>query len=184
MIVAEPKARWHLREIARKVGTSAGTASRELQRLADAGLVDRQAEGRQVYFGARVGSPLIAPVRRILAATVEPNPQDRRPDPLGTLIARRLAAQLSSAYPGRVRGAYLYGSRARGEDGPESDVDVLIVLDELRDYGEDLRLSSELASDLSLEHGVTITRTLLSEREWVARDRPFVRAIAADAIAV
>ena len=42
--------RLHLREIARQVGTSAGTASRELKRLVEAGAVIRTVEGRQVYY--------------------------------------------------------------------------------------------------------------------------------------
>jgi predicted nucleotidyltransferase len=98
-------------------------------------------------------------------------------------IARRFAAGLTYVYPGRLRGVYLYGSRARGDHAPDSDVDILIVLDELDDYGSDLRRSSRLASTLSLEHGVTVSRTLVAAEDWIARERPFVRSIAEDAVA-
>ncbi len=50
LLMVEPDARLHLREIQRRVGTSPGTASRELGRLVAAGLAERQPEGHQVYF--------------------------------------------------------------------------------------------------------------------------------------
>jgi predicted nucleotidyltransferase/DNA-binding HxlR family transcriptional regulator len=184
MLVAEPKARWHLREIARRVGTSAGTATRELRRLTDAGVVERATEGQRVYYSAKAGSPLLSPVRRILASTADPASTHRGPDPVGLSIARRLAKDLATVYRGRLRGVYLYGSRATGRNDPDSDVDVLVVLDAIDDYGADLRRSSSLASDLSLQHGITISRTLLSESEWLARERPFVRSVASGAVAV
>lgn len=44
-----------------------------------------------------------------------------------------LVRALSGALGDRLRGVWLYGSRARGErTGPESDVDVLVLLDDLR----------------------------------------------------
>ena len=53
LIMDAPDRRMHLRAIARAVGTSAGTAARELGRLEDASLVRRTREGNQVYFEAR-----------------------------------------------------------------------------------------------------------------------------------
>jgi predicted nucleotidyltransferase len=44
-------------------------------------------------------------------------------------IVRRLVAAFQ---PRRI---YLFGSRARGDAGPDSDFDVLLVLDELKDRG-------------------------------------------------
>ena len=39
-------------------------------------------------------------------------------------------------YKDRLRGVYLYGSYARRQQGPESDLDILIILDEIADYGK------------------------------------------------
>lgn len=77
LLMDESAGRLHLREIARRAGTSPGTASRELARLVAAGLIDREAEGNQVYFRAS-SSPLAAMLRTVLAALP---PQEARPRP-------------------------------------------------------------------------------------------------------
>jgi predicted nucleotidyltransferase len=179
LLIDRPKRRLHLRAIARAVGASAGTTSRELRRLEQAGLVLRSREGAQVYFQAAVGSPLLEPVAALLHASTT----SAGSDPIGLAIARQMATRLPSVYGDRLRGVFLYGSRARGDHRADSDVDILIVLARIGDYGADLRRSSGLASELSLEHGVTVSRLIIPERDWEARDRPIVRSAARDAIA-
>jgi predicted nucleotidyltransferase len=99
-------------------------------------------------------------------------------------IVRILDLRLRQAYGERLRGVYLFGSRARGDHEPDSDVDVLVVLDRIDGYGRDLRRSSDAVSDLSLASGLSISRVLASESSWRERDRPFLRSIAPDAVAV
>jgi hypothetical protein len=188
LFVFDRERRLHVREVARLVNTSAGTARRELQRLEAAGVLERTVEGRQVYFRLDRESAIARSVGEIVQATAPVRPADQTievaPDAHGLAIARRLGAAMRGAYGRRLRGVYLYGSRARGDHRPDSDVDVVIVLDEVLDYGADLRASSAVASDLSLESGLTITRLIVPERSWVTRDRPIVRAATADAIPV
>lgn len=185
MIVAEPNSRRHLREIARLVGTSAGTASRELQKLVAAGIVERSVEGRQVYFQAKAAQDrqrMVAESPGAYGNTAVLG--SRQPDLIGLAIVRILALRLRQAYGERLRDVYLFGSRARGDHDPDSDVDVLIVLDRIDGYGRDLRRSSDAVSDLSLASGLSISRVLASESSWRERDRPFLRSIASDAVAV
>lgn|SRR3990170_2479611 len=185
LILAEPGARRHLREIARQVGTSAGTASRELAKFVDAGLLERSVEGRQVYFqvqAAQVSQRTVAESPARYGATAVLG--SRQPDPIGVAIVRILGLRLRQAYGQRLRGVYLFGSRARGDHEPDSDVDVLIVLDRIEGYGRDLRLSGDAVSNLSLASGLSISRVLASEASWRECDRPFLRAIAPDAVAV
>ena len=63
--------RLHLREIQRRAGTSPGTASRERAKLVAAGLVEREAEGNQVYFRAST-SPFATMLRSLLVAMPDP----------------------------------------------------------------------------------------------------------------
>jgi len=184
LVIAESDVRRHLREIARRAGTSAGTASRELQRLEAAGLVDRTREGRRVYYQASTGSPMIEPLGELLRRGRVGGAPWTRADPVGLEIARRLAAELPAVYGERLRAVYLYGSRARGDHHRDSDVDIVIVLDQIGDYGEDLRRSSDIASDLSLEHDLAVSRMLVSEGSWATEDRPVIRSAVADAILV
>ena len=41
-------------------------------------------------------------------------------------LLKRCSQAIRKAYPGRLAGIVLYGSVARGEDGPESDIDILV----------------------------------------------------------
>jgi uncharacterized protein len=77
-----------------------------------------------------------------------------------------LRARLEGLYAERLRGVYLYGSYARGEAGIDSDVDVLIVLDQINGYGAEVERTSKLISEVSLNYGVSISRVFVSEREW------------------
>ena len=43
----------------------------------------------------------------------------------------KLVAGLHAAFGARLRFAGLQGSRARGEAGPESDIDAVVILDEV-----------------------------------------------------
>ena len=58
---------------------------------------------------------------------------DHAPSVTMPLLAE-VRAGLSAIYGDRLRGMYLYGSYARGEQDAESDVDVLVVLNEVPDY--------------------------------------------------
>lgn len=61
----------------------------------------------------------------------------------------------------RVNRIVLYGSYARGDFSPESDVDVMILLncthDELKDYRT---LVSKIASELSLDNDIEVSLML------------------------
>jgi DNA-binding transcriptional ArsR family regulator len=71
LLMAGPERRLHLREIQRRATTSPGTASRELGRLVAAGLVEREAEGHQVYFRT-ITSPYATMIRTLLGVPAAP----------------------------------------------------------------------------------------------------------------
>jgi predicted nucleotidyltransferase len=73
---------------------------------------------------------------------------------------------LQGIYGERLRGVYLYGSYARGTADAESDLDVLVVLEDFERYGDEVDRTSELVGALSLEHGISVSRVFVREREW------------------
>lgn len=81
-------------------------------------------------------------------------------------ILRELKERLTQIYGARLRGLYLFGSHARNEADDESDVDLLIVLDRVDNYSEEIRRTSEVMSDASLRYGVTLSRYFSSEARW------------------
>lgn len=89
---------------------------------------------------------------------------------------------MSEIYRKRLRGVFLYGSRARGEQGPDSNIDILIVLDRVGPYGEELERTSKLASEMSLESGVIVSRAFASEVDWRTGAKPFLVSARAEAI--
>ena len=99
-------------------------------------------------------------------------------------VLLELKTGLQAMYDSRLKGLYLFGSYARGEQDPESDVDVLVVLDRFEDrYGAEVDRSGELASELSLQCGVTISRVFVTEENWKTGDTSFLVNVREDAVA-
>lgn len=97
-------------------------------------------------------------------------------------IVRSLRRGLEEIYGDRLRGVYLYGSYARGEANEGSDLDVLVVLDEVRSSWDEIKRTGGLASEVSLAHGVSVSRIFVPESEWRESDLPFLRNVRREAI--
>ncbi len=99
---------------------------------------------------------------------------------------KRLLAEVKKGllklYGERLKAVYLYGSYARGDYDDASDVDVMIVLDHYESYWEELVKTSFLASELSLEYDVVISRMIMTEKDWRDADLPVLRNIRAEGI--
>lgn len=59
--------------------------------------------------------------------------------------------------------AYLFGSRARGDERPDSDVDVAIYLDERLDADERFRLHLRIGADLERAVGGQVDLIVLND---------------------
>lgn len=99
------------------------------------------------------------------------------------LILSDLQTGLRSMYGDRLRGVYLFGSYARGEQDEESDLDVLIVLDAVDHYASEIERTGELVSGLSLAYGVSISRVFVSESAWRTGQSVFLANVRDEAIA-
>ena len=90
---------------------------------------------------------------------------------------KELKAGLVCIYGDKLKAVYLYGSYARGDYRQGSDVDVMILLKDYKNYWEELRRSTELASDISLEYDVTVSRLIMKDIQWKESDMPVLRNI-------
>ncbi len=110
--------------------------------------------------------------------------EPKRPDALGLKVAESLARILRPIYGERLVGLYLYGSRAHGESKADADVEVLIVLDAIERYGDELERSSAACASLSLEFGLIVSRVFVSGQTWSNRTDGHLMAIRSDVVSV
>jgi uncharacterized protein len=90
---------------------------------------------------------------------------------------------LAPLYGERLKGLYLFGSYARGDARPDSDLDVLIVLDSVPSYSDEVDRSSELVACISLNSGISISRVFVSEAAWRSHASPFLESVREEAVA-
>lgn len=94
-------------------------------------------------------------------------------------LLREFKKELTRIYGERLKGVYLYGSYARGENQQGSDVDIMIVLDSYQRYGDEIKRTSELNATLSLDYNLSVSRLFLTEERWKHEDSPLLRNIRA-----
>ena len=97
-------------------------------------------------------------------------------------ILRELKLRLAALYGERLRGVYLFGSYARNEANEESDADILIVLDRVENYSREIDTTSELTSELSLEHGISLSRVFATEEQWRTGQTNFFQNLREEAV--
>jgi predicted nucleotidyltransferase len=112
LLLLHPDASLHVREIARLTGKVPGTLLRELNQLADAGVLSRRPVGNQVHFQANPTCPIYDELRSILKKT----------SGLADVLRQAL-----EPLGGKVKAAFVYGSMARGDERAGSDVDLMVV---------------------------------------------------------
>ena len=105
---------FYIRQIARDTGISTGALQRELEQLAEIGLISRTKVGNQVFYHANAASPVFQEIRSLVTKTV------------GVIGALRSAlAPLAS----RIQVAFVFGSVARREETAASDIDLMVIGD-------------------------------------------------------
>jgi predicted nucleotidyltransferase len=156
LLLLHPDEALHGREIARRTGLPSGTITRELVRLADAGLLSRSQRGNQVLYGANRASPVFEELASIL----------RKTSGLADVLAEALSTAKAS-----IDVSFVYGSIARGKEVAGSDIDVMVI--GKAKFGEIARLLHPAQATLGRE----INPKVFQAAEWrkaVAAKDPFV----------
>jgi predicted nucleotidyltransferase len=154
----EPYREFHLREIAKLAGTSSSTAKRYLDYYSKSGFLSRSRKANLVLLKANMESLSFRYMKLAYFTT--------KLKPLKSFFERALPNASVT----------LYGSCARGEDDPQSDVDLLIICrkTERLDLGR---------FEKSLGRRFTVLMYTQSEWEEKARkDRAFYERVLIDGV--
>jgi predicted nucleotidyltransferase len=116
LIFSHPERSFYTSEIIRKVHSGVGAVERELSKLERSGLVSVQRIGNQKHYRANQAAPIFEELRGLVEKTVgltEPIKKSFEP------------------YADRIKTAFIYGSVAKEADTAHSDIDLMVIGDEL-----------------------------------------------------
>jgi len=99
-------------------------------------------------------------------------------------ILAELRRRFEALYGDRLVAMILYGSQARGDAEPGSDIDVLVVLKGPVDSGAEITRTSEIVADLSLEHGEVLSCVFMDEHRFTTRNGPLLRNVRKEGVAI
>ena len=105
------------------------------------------------------------------------------PPPVRAAIAEAKAG-LEALYGDRLARVVLYGSRARGDARPDSDVDLLVVLRGAYEPYAEIKRMSGLSLDLSIRHDVYVSMQPYGSDEVGTTENPFLLNVAEDGVSL
>ena len=148
-LFGQPERSYHLNELRRLTGLGSASLQRELGKLAAAGLVHSEKVGNLRRFQVNTESPVYEELAGLTRKT---------------LGAQPLLQEALAPIKPKLDLAFIYGSIAKGTDTAKSDIDVMVV-------GNDLLLSEVLKLVLPVESqlGRKINPTLYTPAEYKRR---------------
>ena len=163
LLFGRPDESFYLREIQRAAGGGSGAVQRELKQLVQAGLVERKARGRQVFFSANRDAVIFPELKAIIDKTAG----------VADIIRASLTPLIQK---GELELAFIFGSVASGKQTTRSDVDLLVVGDALMvDVLTELR-----SAETRLGREINAVVYSVSEfRAKIASGLPFLKRVVA-----
>jgi predicted nucleotidyltransferase len=99
-------------------------------------------------------------------------------------ILTELRGRLEVLYGARLVRLVLYGSQARDDATPDSDIDILVVLQGPVQPGEEIIRGGGIVADLSLRYGVVIACVFMDQEQFMHGQGPLLRNVRREGIAV
>lgn len=97
-------------------------------------------------------------------------------------ILTHLKQSLTELYGDRLCHLTLFGSQARGDAEPDSDIDILVVLKPPVDPGVEIKQTGQLISSLSLNYDVVISCLFIDETQYQTHNSPLLRNVRKDGV--
>jgi hypothetical protein len=99
-------------------------------------------------------------------------------------VARDVASDLRGLYGDRLTSVLLYGSWARGDAHPESDIDLLVVLDRVDSVWDELRRMEPVLWRHSFDNNTVVTAVPVAKRDVEERKSPLLWRATAEGLPV
>ena len=112
LFLSEPSRIYQLTQVIGLVGSGRGAVQREVEKLTRAGILNQTVSGSRKVYQANRQSPIFQELHGLILKTVGLH------EPL-----RKALKSLAS----KIAIAFVYGSIARGEDSARSDVDLMVI---------------------------------------------------------
>jgi uncharacterized protein len=91
---------------------------------------------------------------------------------------------LGTLYGERLSKIVLYGSQARGDSSPTSDIDLMIVLEGPVNAGKEISRVGEITSGLSLKYNLAISCLFISSDRYLKEQSPLLLNVRREGVAV
>ncbi len=149
LLYGKPEQSFYLNEIVRLAGMGKGSVNRELLKLVSAGLLTVSKQGNQNHYQANASNPIFSELKLIVQKSFG--------------IVDVIKSSLSFLLP-KLDMAFIYGSVAKQSEHAGSDIDLMLVGDDLS-YSEVMGLLDNAEQQLAR----TINPTLLTAIEFEKR---------------
>lgn len=103
--------------------------------------------------------------------------------PVDSVLAA-FKSQVESLYGPRLKSLYLFGSRARHTNSPDSDIDVALILEGPIDIYREIQRTSEIRAAINLDTGHSVSCVYLTPSDLASKRSPLARNIAKDGIPI
>lgn len=160
LLYGKPEQSYYLNEIVRLAAVGKGSVNRELDKLCAAGLLTVSRQGNQNHYQANANNPIFNELKAITQKTFG--------------VVDIIKAALAPLLP-RLNCAFIYGSVAQGTEHAGSDIDLMLVGDDMS-YSEVMELLAPAEKQL----GRTINPTLYTVAEFTDRKnshQPFITRV-------
>lgn len=99
-------------------------------------------------------------------------------------ILAELKSSLKDIYGDKLKNLFLYGSHARGEADPESDIDVLMILSDFNNMWEEVQRTGAVVSEICLKYNAVISLIPMKEIKYNTFKTPLILNVKREGIAL
>ncbi len=116
LLFMNPDKSFYTNELIQLIGTGTSTVTNELKQFRESGILAIEKKGNQIHYQVNVNSPIYPELKNLVKKTFG---------------LTELFKEALSPVRDKINKAFIYGSFASGTENAQSDIDLMIVTDQL-----------------------------------------------------